>query len=91
MKRRKHAKENLMWRRKHPDCAPPNKNATSTVWLYAGRAVNGIVFSVYTARPNRGHLNYATRLSYAIECREQMKRMVAARQRNVALFRGVSE
>lgn len=78
MNRRKIAKENLMWRRKYPDSAPPNKNAASTVWLYEVRAVNGIAYGVYTARPKSGHLNYATRLDCAIRDREDHKRYVEA-------------
>ena len=78
MNRRKRAKENLHYIRKHPDSAPPNKNAASTVWLYEIRSVNGISYGVYTARPKIGHLHYAVRLSEAIRRREDIKRYTEA-------------
>lgn len=80
MNRRKRAKENLMWRRKH-DYALPNKNAASTVWLKGTRAVNGVAFGVYTARPNGSHMNYAIRLCDAVKDREDTKRYVEAYRR----------
>lgn len=81
MNRRKIAKENLQYFRKHPDYAPPNKNAASTVWLYRTCAVNGVTFYVYTARSNGGHMNYATRLCDAIKEREDTKRYAEAYRR----------
>lgn len=77
MSRRKLAKENLMWRRKH-HYAQPNKNAASTVWLYGTRSVNGVAFCVYTTRKNGGHMNYAMRLCDAVKDREDTKRYVEA-------------
>lgn len=81
MNHRKRVKENLQYFRKHPDLAPPDKNATSTVWLYGVRAVNGVAFSVYTTRPKGGHLNYAVRLCEAIKDREDIKRYAEAWRR----------
>lgn len=78
---RKIAKENLMWRRKHPDSVHPNKNAASTVWVLGTRSINGVAFLVYTTRPNGGHMNYATRLCDATKDREDAKRYVEAYRR----------
>jgi len=85
MNRRKIAKENLQYFRKHPDYAPPNKNAASTVWLYGIRAVNGVAFGVYTARPKGGHLNYATRLS-AGNRKGSVKMTKQIKERDIAAY-----
>ena len=81
MNRRKRAKENLQYFRKHPEYAPPNKNAASTVWLYGTRAVNGVAFGVYATRQRASHMNYAIRLCDAAKDREDTKRYVEAYRR----------